>query len=245
MPSEKIQRAFDTAAKVVIGSPVGGLSGLSTWLASGNPRWREVARKGQTLLIPYYGAFISLAEAKARLLSENGETGSVRLALKTDIAGLAGEMKTKGAYVVDYAEGVNRDVERSSTYKNISCAFSCLGCYDSKNIAFNSWSDFNNYTFGCHRLFYSDFCIKCYHSNHLQRCFEMDSCNKCADCHFCHNCEGLQDCMFCFNVNNLRYAVANVVVGKEKYEALKRELLSRVISELKEKSACTLSIYGF
>ena len=121
----------------------------------------------------------------------------------------------------------------------------CLDCFYSKFIAFDWFCDYNDHTFGCQFTFYSQFCIKCCHSSSLSRCFECDSCSKCADSYFCHDCEGLQGCLFCFNVNNLRYAVANVVVGKEKFEKLKKELLTSVAQQLRENASASLSIYNF
>lgn len=246
MPSEKIEKAFSATCRLLLGAGPWRLERLSGWLLSAIPKWRETSQGGETFLIPYFGAFNSLSEAKSRHYPQGAKIGSMRLRLdKPSAEGLAAEMKNTAKIAVGYAEGTNREVERCTVYKDLSSAFSCLGCYDSKNVAYNSWSDFNDHAFGCHRNFYSSFCIKCYHSSHLQRCFEMDSCSKCSDSYFCHDCENLHDCLFCFNVNNLRYAVANVVVGKEKFERLKKELLGAVARQLREKGSSSLSIYNF
>jgi hypothetical protein len=50
--------------------------------------------------------------------------------------------------------------------------------------------------------------------------------------------------MFCFNTKNLRYAIANQVVGKEIYEKTKKMLCEYILGELKKKQKLGIDIYN-
>jgi hypothetical protein len=66
----------------------------------------------------------------------------------------------------------------------------------------------------------------------------------CSDCYFCHNCENCHDCLFCFSAKNLKYAVGNRELPKERYLELKKALLSRISARLEAKKDFGLSIYN-
>ncbi|MEI6577303.1 MAG: hypothetical protein WCO63_14090, partial [Bacteroidota bacterium] len=68
-------------------------------------------------------------------------------------------------------------------------------------------------------LLSSEFNIRCFNSVKLSRCLEADFCRDCSGIYFSHNCENVHDSMFCFNVKNLRHAIGNVEVGREKFMA--------------------------
>ncbi len=114
----------------------------------------------------------------------------------------------------------------------------------SKNCAYNFWPRSSEHLFGCRQMFDSAFCINCYYSVKLTRCFEMDACRDCSDSLFCHNCENVHDSMFCFNVKNLRYAIGNVEVGKEKFEQIKSIVLKQINNDLKVKKDFKWDIYN-
>ena len=247
MAGKKIEDAWIAATSIVLGAPLNGIDQYGKWLFSAMPAWREVKTKSGSAIVPGYAVFPSLPDSKVSLMKDIEKVGGIALDLgDTPSAGnLAYQMGREGRFIVDLVEGENFEVEKSSIYKNLSVANMCLDCFYSKFVAYDWFCDNNDHAFGCQFTFYSNFCIKCYHSSSLSRCFECDSCSKCSDSYFCHDCEGLQDCLFCFNVNNMRYAVANVVVGKEKFEGLKAELLDSVVRQLREKGSSPLSIYNF
>jgi hypothetical protein len=49
-------------------------------------------------------------------------------------------------------------------------------------------------------------------------------CSLCSDCSRCSDCFDCSDCYLCRNAKGLRYAICNVVLGKENYERKMREL---------------------
>jgi len=50
--------------------------------------------------------------------------------------------------------------------------------------------------------------------------------------------------MFCFNAKNLRYAVGNVEVGRERFMEMKKKLLGEIARELEGKKGLRWGIYN-
>ena len=48
-------------------------------------------------------------------------------------------------------------------------------------------------------------------------CTDCTNCTSCARCANCTDCTDCDDCYGCRNVKGMRYAICNVVVGKESY----------------------------
>ena len=146
-------------------------------------------------------------------------------------------------YITELVQGENREVHESVVYNNLHDACRVNDCFNSKHIAYNFFTDFNDHTFGAARTFYSSFCIHCYNSKNLNRAFEADACRNCSDIMFCHNCENVRDSIFCWNAKNLRYAVGNTVVGQEKFAQAKLMLAGFVLSELEPKGNLGFDIF--
>ena len=92
-----------------------------------------------------------------------------------------------------------------------------------------------DHCFGCAALLSSEFCINCANSVKLSRCLEVDFSRSSSDCYFCHNVENCTDCLFSFNAKNLRYAIGNCEVGREKYLKVKKLLLEWMSAQLGKK----------
>jgi len=90
----------------------------------------------------------------------------------------------------------------------------------------------SKYIFGSHRMYDSQFCMKCYNSLNLNRCFEVDTSTKCRDAYFCHNCEGLADAMFCWNVKGKRHAIGNISLPQDQYEKTKNTILEQIADKI-------------
>src|SRR3989338_3828905 len=90
----------------------------------------------------------------------------------------------------------------------------------------------------------SQYMIRCNDTYKSKRAFELWMSTGCSDCHYSHNIENCQSCIFCFNVKNLRYAIGNVEVGREKFLEAKKILLSRIGKELESKGSLALDIYN-
>lgn len=132
--------------------------------------------------------------------------------------------------------------------QKITLAADSESCYNgsafisSKKCAYDYWVMESECIFGSSAIWDSAFCINCYWSKKLQRAFEVDSSKNCSDVYFLHNCENVHDSMFCFNARNLRYAIGNMSIEKEKYLEIKERLVKELIDNLEKNKQ--ISIYN-
>jgi hypothetical protein len=64
-------------------------------------------------------------------------------------------------------------------------------------------------------------CSNCYD------CFDCYDCSKCYNCSNCSDCFDCSNCFYCYkckSVSNLRYAICNVELTKEEYEAKMKDI---------------------
>ncbi|HQT45422.1 MAG TPA: hypothetical protein PLO51_05565 [Candidatus Micrarchaeota archaeon] len=245
MANMKLEAAFGATTKLLFGKQLSGMARHDSWLSSCLIGWRECGRGERSYPVPSFGAFRFMKDSKSALLSDFGTLAGIKLDMsKPGLHSFAGEFSKKGRFVTDYSIGDNINVEHSTMFQNLAEAYKCLGAYDSKLVAYCSWSDMNEYCFGLYRTFHSKFSMRCYYSTRLSGCFEADSCYNCSGLYFCHNCENVHDSAFCFNANNLRYAIGNEIVGKEAFMEFKGRLQHWLVSRLEEKGGLNVSIFG-
>lgn len=140
--------------------------------------------------------------------------------------------------------GKNYDVVNCASYGNCGRIYKLHFCYDTKNGAFCFWSKYAEDVFGCSFLFNSKYCINCHSSTYLTRCFEVTNSKNCSDCYFCHNCESLSNCMFCFNTKSKRYAIANIELGQEKYNEIKKMIMNKLANQIENDKGTDIDIYN-
>ncbi|MFA5105578.1 MAG: hypothetical protein WC506_01325 [Candidatus Micrarchaeia archaeon] len=246
MANKRLEDAFHSACKLVFGRALpGGMQRYDGWLSTSLVGWRECKAGGNTYPVPSFGAFRFLKDTKSATFGLFGEMQGLKLGIsKPGLGQLANELSKKGKFVTDYSIGDNLHVESSTMFQNLAEAYKCLGAYDSKLVAYCSWSDLNEYCFGLYRTFHSKFSIRCYYSTRLSGCFEAESCYNCSGLYFCHNCENCHDSAFCFNANNLRYAIGNEVVGREKFMEFKARLQEYALARLEKNCRLEESIFG-
>jgi len=88
--------------------------------------------------------------------------------------------------------------------------------------------------FGVEGIGESAMCVKCCETFRDRRCFELWQSRSCSDCYYSHNLDDCQECFFCFNAKNLRHAIGNVQMPKEKYYEAKKRLQSEMAGMLKK-----------
>ncbi|MBS3069270.1 hypothetical protein J4441_02805 [Candidatus Micrarchaeota archaeon] len=245
MINKKLDAAFGTASMLLFAAPLSPFSKYAQWLSSGLPPGRAVKAGDTDCFVPNYGVFRFISDGRVAAPREFEDIGGIKLKIAgADALQLAKRFHDTVKFVVNYSAGSNLAVSSSTMFKNCSNAHACVGTFDSKFIAYCSWSDFNEYCFGVYRTFYSQHCIKCYFSSRLRSCFEVDSCNNCSGLYFCHNCENVHDSAFCFNASNMRYAIGNQIVGREKFLLFKSQLQKVIIEKLEKDSTLGISIFG-
>ncbi|HQT44590.1 MAG TPA: hypothetical protein PLO51_01310, partial [Candidatus Micrarchaeota archaeon] len=248
--TEPMEKAFTTTCKVLFGVGLSGLEAYKPWLTGRMPQGekRKSVFSGREIYVGNYAKYMEIP--KNRTVLEDEALKYVEVAppvpgIESITLSNAHEFISAIAYMsLDYHDGTNTNVIDCMAYAYSTNAIECAPCVQIKDSAYNFWPRTSEHAFGCGVLFDSSFCIHCYQSVKLTRCFEVDSSRDCADLYFCHNCENVHDSMFCFNVKNMKYAIGNVEVGREKYLELKASLLARIAPELALKKSLATGIYG-
>ncbi|MEM2137753.1 MAG: hypothetical protein QW568_01575 [Candidatus Anstonellaceae archaeon] len=246
-----IENAFTQTCKLIFGVPYRGIDKYKSWLTRNTHGFEEgkSCASGKAMLIPAYADFLRFP--RNRLLPfEEAEFIGERLTLTAQEAeslslSNAPKLLSKIAYFSpDWKSGNNSN--------NIGCPieFNCTDCYYSiinlfsKRCAFGWWPRNSEHCFGYNRTRFSAFCINTFDSERIQRCFEVSEARSSTDCLFCHNIENCHDCMFCFNTKNLRYAVGNIELPREKYMEVKKKVLQQLNEELSRTNSISLSIFN-
>jgi hypothetical protein len=185
---------------------------------------------------------------KERLVTaaESFELANLRMPEKclTGLEGVIGGLADVAFFTPELSDGQNSNIIACPHAYNVVNAYKGFDAVNAENIALCSMALNSKYSYGCHRVLESQFCLKCYNSQYLNRCMEMDSCSRCSDSYFCHNSEALSECMFCFSMKGARHAIGNTLLDKGKYAQVKSALLGQVALELAERKGLELSIFG-
>jgi hypothetical protein len=255
-PAEKqdksvIENAFTETCKLMFGVPYSGLSKYENWLMRNTRKFEESksCASAKKILIPIWGDFLYLPRDRMLSLDEAEFIGG-RVALPEEEIGVlslsnAPKLLSKIAYF-------SPELKSGNNANNTDCPIEldCTDCLHSainigsKRCAFGWWPRNSAHLFGFNRTRLSAFCINCFDSEKLQRCFEVSEGRGSSDCYYCHNIENCHDCMFCFNSKNLRYAVGNVELPKEKYLEIKKKILAQLNEELQRTNSISLSIFN-
>jgi len=245
-----MEEAFRKTSKLLFGAELPGLENYKGWLNSRIPKgeMRKSVLSGMEIFVGNYAKYMAVPKSRTVLEDE----ALSLLAVAPQPEGLEGitldtahEFIGMAAYLsLDYHDGTNSNIVECMAYAYSSNALRCAPCVQIKDSAYNWWPRSSEHLFGCGTVFDSAFCIHCYQSVKLNRCFEVDSSRDCADCYFCHNCENVQNGIFCFNAKNLRYAIGNAEVGREKFLQAKAVLLRRIVPALESGKAPGLDIFN-
>ena len=246
-----VQKAWNDTCGLVLGQEIGDLARYNDWLVRHNISIRKVQSVLGSGEVPVasYENLKALPDTRYINIDEcHCITKSLSLSEKeAELLSLANAGKTLSriAFITpQFHEGTILNVSGSPLVISSSDCEEVHGCIFMKRSAYSTWGRDSEYLFGSAFVFDSGFNIKCYNSFKIRNCFEVDSARLSTGCYYCHNVENCHDSIFCSNVKNLRYAVCNKEVGKEEFARVKALLLARVVSELKEKGACALDIYG-
>lgn len=246
-----IEKAFTETCKLVLGVPYSGIDKYASWLSRNTHKFEEgvSCASGKRLLVSEYADFTRFPRDRLMGLEEAEFVGE-RLTLSQEEAGRltfanAGKALSRVAYFsAEWKSGNNAN--------NIDCPIEidCTDCYKSiinlfcKKCAIGWWPRQSEHMFGFTRTRASAFCINCFDSDKIQRCFEVSEARSSTGCYYCHDVENCHDCLFCFNAKNLRYAIGNVELAREKYMAVKARILAQLNDELARTNSIALSIFN-
>ena len=249
---EDVEREFTKTAKLVLEAELSGIDKYADWLYRHAHKMEVVksAASGKRMFfLPYVTALPDLPKDRMLTMEEalwHGENSAVS---QEDAEGMGMENTHekigKLAYFsIEFREGKNPCITDCLMSLFSSYCYRTSGMVYAKYCACGMWPRSSERCFGFDTLWDCSFCINCYHSVKLTRCFEMDSCHSCTDSYFCHNAENCHDAMFCFNTKNLKYAIGNVEVGRERYMKIKKTLLAEIGKRLEKEHGMEIGIYS-
>ncbi|MFH1471255.1 MAG: hypothetical protein ABIF01_05885 [Candidatus Micrarchaeota archaeon] len=249
---EKIESAFSSTTKILLGKERKGIRGYSPWLlkramriwkvrgASGSPTFRyidvPVARDlPADRLLPLDEAIES---GKKGIEIKQGETPSLNELLE--------RVSKIAFFTLEFKDGQNENcVDTTALFggSNIYKTWDTTG--GSKNCAYTTGVIRSEFIFGGYlRILDSKFCINCFDPTKVSNSFEVDSSYTTRNSYLCHNIENADNCILCFNAKGLRNAVGNTVVGKEEFERIRKMLLERINGDLNEKQGTEISVFS-
>jgi hypothetical protein len=246
-----VQKAFDSACGIVLGAPIGDMARFKDWLSRHNLPIRRVqsALGSGGIQAGSYENLKALPDRRYVNIDERAPiTRLLSLSVKeAESITLANAGKTLGRVLFitpQFHEGTILNLSGSPIIMSSSDCEEVHGCIFMKKSAYSTWGRDSEHLFGCAFCVDSGFNIKCYNSFKIRNCFEVDSARSSTGCYYCHNVENCHDAIFCSNAKNLRYAVCNVVVGKEEFERVKALLLARVNAEIARGKECPISVFN-
>ncbi|MFA5105763.1 MAG: hypothetical protein WC506_02265 [Candidatus Micrarchaeia archaeon] len=244
-----IQSAFDNTCMVVFGKRLGDVRDFGPWLGehvSGVVPVKSCA-SGAGFYSPELGFYLPISK-RMLTLEESLALGSKsvgaqeldRLSLANASMLLASISPTTPEVIV----GSNLNIIDCVDYQDSANSYMGSHVFFAKNSAYTFFGRSSENVFGVDKVLYSNNCIRCRNSTNLARCFEVTDSYSCQDSYFCHNSENLSNCSFCFNAKNLKYAIGNLEIGREKYMKLKAALLAEITGELEKNKSLRLGVYG-
>ena len=240
--------AFAKTTKLLFGKELHPIDDYEEWLLKRIPKGEMVdsCTSNRKVFFPGYSVFKYVPKGKAAGLDSLNELSNRKIEVSgsDSLKSISPKLGSIAIYITEFVEGENQDVIDSTIYKDLFHAYKIVDCFDSKHIAYNFWTDRNEYTFGTYRTFDAKFCIHCYNSKNVMMSFELDACKSCSGLMFSHNCENVHDSLFCFNTKNKRYAVANHELGKEEFLKVKGMLVDYILKELEKNRYLKQDIYN-
>jgi len=251
-PPAKIEEAFSSTCRIVLGKEHKGIRRFGNWLLKRAITVKKVKGANGTATFKV-GTLPTIRDMPADRLVTNaeGEAASrlhpicIKQGEDLTLREALSRVAKVARFSVEFIDGVHdRCVDTPNLYGG-SVIYKLLDTTDSKLSAYSSAVIKSEHIFGgAFRLLQSQFCINIFDSTNLKGCFEVDCSYSSRDSFFCHNCENVNDAMFCFNAKALSHAFCNQQVGKEEYARLKKILLDYVNAELEEKGELDASIFN-
>lgn len=248
MAGKEIEKAFEDTTKIIFGKALSKLDNYEEWLTTrvtkGRLRGSTTSRK--KVYVPTYGMFRFIPD---NLVSDLGSFTqlsklTVNINESDTLATISKKLPKIATFIIEFEDGTNLNVESSSIYKNLVNAYKMVDCFYSKNLAYSFFSDKCENIFGVSKSIRCNFCVNVHDSRDVVRSFEVDFSKSCADVMFCHNCDNVKESLFCFNAKNLRYAIANTVVGRETYTKARAMLIEYILKQLEKTHKLDLDIYN-
>jgi hypothetical protein len=249
-----IENEFRQICMIIFGEELpGSIDDYGKWLGRRVPLpiQTKSVLSGKEVWVPPGDNYLKKTLDSTRTISmDEKENVSSTTLHPEDISGLDARSLIRKAvspiayYCGNFRYGDCQNIEKCSGGGGLNIYYCEDVYFGAKNCAYSNFTSYSENMFGCNAAPFSKFCIHAYHSSNLTRCFEVDGCTNSSDLLFCHNCEGMSNAILCFNVKSMKYAVGNVEVGREQFMRIKKILVERILSDLKQNQSFDIDIYN-
>ena len=231
-----LQKRWDSTCRVLFGQEVGSLPEFGKWLSEISERLVHRASSVSGKEITY--AITSYAEGSKWIGFEEIDF-TKKAAPLPEIEGasmdeLVAALQDRFYYVGSAVLGNSQSVEKSSGITDCFYMHETGKLTECKYTAYSILGRLGEDCFGVNGIGESAMCVKCCETFRNRRCFELWQSRSCSDCFYSHNLDDCQECFFCFNAKNLRYAIGNLQLPKEKYLEVKKRLQAEMADILKK-----------
>jgi hypothetical protein len=232
----KLDAAFRSACRSILGEEIGGLGELRGYLTSASrpAEKRKSAVSGKDVCLyygkyPKKGRFIADSEV-GRLPAPKLDANSIK-----DIDSLLGAVRENFFYAGDKHLGNNAGIEASDGIMDCGFMLGVCAAYNSQYAAYSEILLESKYVFGCTYSAFCNFMVKSYHNYRASRLFETGYSHTSSDLHFCWRMEYSQECLFSMNQVNAKFMVGNNALPREKYFALRKKLLGEIAEKIRKR----------
>ncbi len=236
----KIDGAFKSLSKVLLGGEIGELSDFREYLegyGTRNLKRESFLGGGEVNLActhyPKDSRFITHGEVGRYgkgILEKPFEIDNLK-----DIDSLFAEARERIAYCGNKHLGNTQFTCGSDTVFDSAYVLDSKEVLNCEYIAYSDNARHGKYKFGCSYEAESNFVMRCIACAWTSRSLEGHIVFSCSDVYFVFQMENCSDCMFSFNQKSRRHMIGNIELGREKYLELKGKLLEEVREELSRK----------
>ncbi|MBN2122130.1 hypothetical protein JW721_03675 [Candidatus Micrarchaeota archaeon] len=232
----KLDFAWKQTCKVLFGEELGELRDYEKWLLSNvaSPREEQSSLSGRNVYLGTHdyckGRFIGLGEADF-----NKKYGPLSINEIKDIDSIVSAISERAFYAGNIVLGNSKFIEGCANVFECHYVYGSNNVDHAKNVAYSSNVKEAENLFGCNTIGETKFGIKNYETYKITRSFELWKSSNTSGAYFVFGLDGCSDCMFSFNLQNASYCIGNLHLGKEKYDSIKKKLLSEISGELKKK----------
>ncbi len=190
---EKIDKAFTTTCRTLLGKEVSGLDRHAEWLCRNRAGTRdEKSCRGRDVIVPtgqIYDFFNPIPRKRLVTYEEGLAFGkhNIEGEVPDSIGGIVDATSGFAVFTPELYDGRQKNIIKTPIAYHTIDSYRDIDATYSENTAFSTMAGHDKNVFGSGWFTESQFCINCYNSINLSRCFEMDTSEKCSDSYFCHN----------------------------------------------------------
>jgi len=235
-----LNRQWNSSCKAIFGRELAGeLSSYAGWLSALSPplsrALSSLTGKEITYAINDY-----CAGSKRASLDEVWKLDafpSLSINEIKDMDSLLAAVRERAYYTGNVVLGNSSGIEASSNCLDSHFVLDSGIISDSKYVCYSGRVKQSESIFGCDAIGECQFLVRGFEAYRLSRCFEAWKSQNCADCLYINGMANSHSCLFCFNSRNLRNAIGNLELPRDKFLQIKQALVSEMAERLEKKRA--------